>query len=80
MAIKEVLIVEDDAFLLNIIKSKLEAEGYGVLLAQDGLAALEAVRKTKPSLILLDLMLPKKSGFEFLEEISRGYAENHRSR
>jgi two-component system alkaline phosphatase synthesis response regulator PhoP len=71
MAAKIVLIVEDDAFLLNILKAKFEAQGYQVRLAQDGVAALEAAKKERPALILLDLMLPKKNGFEFLEDISK---------
>ncbi len=68
---KSVLIVEDDAFLRNILKVKLGNEGYNVLLAADGVSALEVIRNEKPTLILLDLMLPKKSGFEILEELSK---------
>lgn len=68
---KKVLIVEDDAFLLNILKTKLSEEGYETFLAEDGEKALEVFEKEQPSLVLLDLMLPKKSGFEFLEEIGK---------
>jgi len=68
---KSILIVEDDAFLLNILKSKLEAEGYRAMLAGNGEEGLELLKKEKPSLVLLDLMLPLKSGFEFLEEMAK---------
>jgi len=68
---KKVLIVEDDAFLLGILKSKLAGEGYRVLEAEDGEKALALLKQEKPVLVLLDLMLPKKSGFEFLAEMAR---------
>lgn len=64
-----ILIVEDDAFLLNILKSKLEEEGYKVTIAANGEEGFASLKKEKPSLVLLDLMLPLKSGFEFLEEM-----------
>jgi two-component system, OmpR family, response regulator len=60
----KVLIVEDDANLLEAIKYNLRKEGYNVLAAGDGEAALETARKEKPDILLLDIMLPKLNGFE----------------
>lgn len=64
-----VLIVEDEDFLVRALKDNLVAEGHGVAVAVDGEAAFDEIRKKKPSLILLDLLLPKKNGFDVLKEI-----------
>ncbi|HEY4524114.1 MAG TPA: response regulator [Candidatus Paceibacterota bacterium] len=63
----KVLLVEDDAFLAALFKNRLIKEGYDVLHAKDGVEAVEALKKEKPDLMLLDLILPKMSGFEVLE-------------
>jgi DNA-binding response OmpR family regulator len=60
----KVLIVEDDPNLLDTLKYNLIKESYDVVIAADGEQALEVARKEKPDLILLDIMLPKLSGFE----------------
>ena len=60
----KILIVEDDANLLETIKYNLRKEGYDVVAASDGEQALEVARKEKPDLIVLDIMLPKLDGFE----------------
>ena len=65
----KVLVVEDDMFLAKILSTKLEKEGFSVVLAFDGEEALNKLKKEIPDLILLDLILPKKNGFEVLEEI-----------
>ena len=65
-----ILIIEDDRFLSSILKGRLEKEGYTVLQAFDGEEGLAALRNTKPDLILLDLIMPKVSGFEVLETIA----------
>lgn len=65
-----ILLVEDDKALLSALKIKLEREGYEVVPAIDGEEALDLL-KSKPDAILLDLVLPKKSGFEVLEEINK---------
>lgn len=59
---KEVLIVEDDRALAGMIARAVEAAGYPVRLAHDGQAALEAVARRKPGLVLLDVLLPRKDG------------------
>ncbi len=64
MAYSKVLIVEDDKTLLSVLEYNLAKEGYNVVSATDGVEALEIARKEKPDLIILDIMLPKMSGFE----------------
>ena len=68
---EQVLLVEDDQFLNSLLKGKLEKAGVRVRLVTDGEMAIDTLLKMNPSpkLILLDLILPKKSGFEVLEEI-----------
>jgi two-component system, OmpR family, response regulator len=60
----KVLIVEDDPNLLEAVKYNLRKDGYDVVTAGDGEIALEVARREKPGLIILDIMLPKLSGFE----------------
>ncbi len=64
MADSKILIVEDDPNLLATLKYNLVKDGYSVITAADGAQALEIARSEKPELIILDLMLPKLSGFE----------------
>jgi len=60
----KILIVEDDRNLLDTLKYNLRKEGYDVVTAVDGAEALDIARREKPDLIILDIMLPKVSGFE----------------
>jgi two-component system OmpR family response regulator len=60
----KILVVEDDRNLLDTLKYNLRKEGYDVVTAGDGAEALDVARRDKPDLIVLDLMLPKMSGFE----------------
>ena len=60
----KILIVEDDQALLDVLKYNLTKEGYSVATAIDGIQALEVARGSQPDLILLDIMLPKMSGFD----------------
>jgi two-component system OmpR family response regulator len=60
----KILVVEDDLNLLATLKYNLVKEGYDIITAVDGAGALETARREKPELIVLDVMLPKLSGFE----------------
>jgi CheY-like chemotaxis protein len=66
-----VLIIEDDPFYSKISKTKLTKEGIAVKVVDNGDDALNVLAEQKPNLILLDLIMPGKSGFEILEEIKR---------
>jgi DNA-binding response OmpR family regulator len=60
----KILIVEDDPNLLEAIKYNVRKEGHDTVTAVDGVQALEVARTEKPDLVILDIMLPKMSGFE----------------
>jgi len=61
---EKILVVEDDRNLLDTLKYNLQREGYNVVTAMDGEAALEVARREKPALIMLDVMLPGMDGLE----------------
>ena len=65
---KKVLIIEDDKFLRELLGKKLSNVGYTAILAVDGEEGLEKIKKEKPDIILLDLILPGINGFEVLEK------------
>jgi len=64
---KKILIVEDDAFLGDVLLQKLKLEGYDASLVRDGAEGLKVARDQKPDLILLDIVLPTMNGYEILE-------------
>lgn len=67
----KILVIEDDPFLANLLKLRLQKEQMEVISAIDGEDAIKKLNDIEPDLILLDLILPKKSGFEVLENISK---------
>jgi CheY-like chemotaxis protein len=66
---KKVLLVEDDNNLKEIFQMRLQAEGYNVITAADGEEGLVVSLKEKPDLIIADIMMPKLSGFEMVENM-----------
>ena len=66
---KTILVAEDDSFYSNIYKFKLNKEGFDVQTANNGDEALKLAKEHKPDLILLDLIMPIKDGFETLKEL-----------
>ena len=66
---KKILVIEDEPGIGMAIKDELEFEGFAVQLARDGLAGFEAIQRSSPQLIVLDLMLPGKNGFQICKEI-----------
>ena len=66
---KKILVVDDEKPISDIIKFNLEKEGYEVVVAYDGEAALEQVEAENPDLIILDLMLPKIDGLEVAKRV-----------
>jgi DNA-binding response OmpR family regulator len=68
-AAKRILIVDDDAEIIEAIKFALESRGYEVVVARDGNQGLAAAERDDPDLVLLDMMMPKRSGFLVLEKL-----------
>lgn len=64
---KKILLVEDDDTLANVYKTRLHAEGFDLKRVPNGEEALAAALEYKPDLILLDVMMPKVSGFDVLD-------------
>jgi len=61
---KTILIVEDDTNLCELVKLRLEEQGFNVLGVPDGMQMFNKIRKVKPDLIILDVMLPKIDGYK----------------
>lgn len=70
----KILVIDDEKAIADIIKFNLEQEGYTVDTAYDGEEGIGKVHKWKPDLVLLDIMMPKKDGFQVLKEIRLSYS------
>ena len=66
---RKILVIEDEPGLRLAVKDELEFEGFDVELAEDGPTGLSAIQRSRPDLILLDLMLPGRNGFQICEEV-----------
>lgn len=66
---KRILIVDDEPNIVVSLEFLMKREGFEVAVAGDGEAALQAMEKLKPDLVLLDIMLPKMNGFEVCQTI-----------
>jgi GAF domain-containing protein/CheY-like chemotaxis protein len=66
-----VLLVDDDPTMRALARRHLEREGYAVIEAENGRAALDRARETEPGLVLLDLIMPEMDGFEFVAEFRK---------
>ncbi len=66
---KTVLLVDDDNEIIESMRTVLEAKGYKVMVARDGNAGLTVAEREGPDLLILDMMMPKKSGFLVLEKL-----------
>jgi len=67
---EKILVVDDESAIVDLIKLELEFEGYQVETAYDGMEAVEKALATHPDLIILDIMLPKKSGYDVCRELA----------
>lgn len=63
-----ILIIEDEQVLAEVLSQKLRALGYGIEIVRDGAAGFEAMRRSKPDLVILDIFLPTMNGIEILEK------------
>jgi DNA-binding response OmpR family regulator len=68
---KKILIVDDEVNVVKSLTDLLQAKGYEAASALDGAAGIRAMKKEKPDLVLLDIMMPKVSGLEFLKRIKK---------
>ena len=68
---QRILVVDDDKNICEIIRLYLEKEGFSVSIANDGKEALDMFRATTPSVVVLDVMMPKMDGFQVCREIRR---------
>ncbi|MBR5711608.1 MAG: response regulator [Thermoguttaceae bacterium] len=68
---KTILIVDDDPEIIESVKIALQSEGYTVFYARDGNQGLALAERENPDLIILDMMMPKRSGFLVLEKLRR---------
>ena len=68
---KRVLLVDDDREIVESMRIALEASGYDILVARDGNQGLVMVERDDPDLVILDMMMPKRSGFLVLEKVRR---------
>lgn len=68
---KRILIIDDETDIVEILRARLEAEGYEVSCASDGHEALGKIPAEKPDLILLDVMMPKLNGYQLCRELKK---------
>ena len=68
---KRILIVDDDYEIIDAMRAALEANGYDVMVARDGNQGLAMAEREDPDLMILDMMMPKRSGFLVLEKLRR---------
>ncbi len=69
MPSKTILLVDDDHEILHAMRALMENKGYRVLTATDGNAGLAVAEREQPDLVVVDMMMPKKSGFLVLEKL-----------
>jgi len=65
----KILIADDEPNILITLEYLMKREGYAVSVARDGLEALDTLRRERPTLLLLDVMMPMKTGFEVCQEV-----------
>ena len=68
---KRILIVDDDAEIIEAMRYALESKGFEILVARDGNQGLAMAEREDPDLLILDMMMPKRSGFLVLEKLRR---------
>jgi DNA-binding response OmpR family regulator len=68
---KKILLIEDDKLFVRIYKNSLQKAGYEIIFLENGENAVEETKTFKPDLIMLDLVMPKKDGFETLADLKQ---------
>ncbi len=77
---KKILVVDDDPDIVTAITLALSDAGAAVQSANDGAAAVTLAEQSQPDVVILDIMLPKKSGFLVLEKIKKGKGKGNKPR
>jgi CheY-like chemotaxis protein len=68
---KKILLIEDEELLISLLQRKLSEAGYDVSLSRNGEDGLKVMREINPDIVLLDIIMPVKGGFEVLEEMAK---------
>src|SRR4030043_1230607 len=71
---KKILIIEDEELIYSLLEKRLKQEGFEVAVAKNGQEGIDKMKQKKPDLILLDIIMPKKNGFEVMEEMKEDSA------
>jgi two-component system alkaline phosphatase synthesis response regulator PhoP/two-component system response regulator VicR len=66
---RKILVVDDERHIVRLVEVNLTRAGYDIVVAYDGIEALEVVKKEKPDMIVLDVMMPRMDGFEVLKKL-----------
>ena len=72
----KILVADDEKHILRIIQFNLEKEGFTVFTAGDGELAMQIVEREKPDIVILDIMMPRKTGFEICGEIREKFGSD----
>lgn len=67
----KILLIEDEELIVRLLKRKLTSAGHEVTVASDGEEGLRKMKETEPDMVLCDIIMPRKGGFEVLEEMSK---------
>lgn len=70
----KILLIEDDPMLSSMYKTKLESDGFIIVVADNGVDGIKAAKEEKPDLIMLDVIMPQLDGFSVLEELKKDKA------
>jgi DNA-binding response OmpR family regulator len=68
---KLILVVDDDPDLVESVSMKLENDGFRVVKAYDGVEAWDRIKEEKPEMLILDVMMPRKNGYDLCDEIKK---------
>ena len=68
---KKILIAEDEREIIGLLSLYLESEGFSVISAEDGQEAYELFNRESPDLLIADIMMPKKNGYDLIREIRK---------
>jgi len=68
---KKIILIEDEELMVTLLQRKLTQDGYEVSVARNGEDGLKLMREARPDLVLLDIIMPRKGGFEVMEEMQK---------